>query len=413
MVPLLVTFLLAVPVSAQTAGAPSPALRDGDRVVFYGDSITAQRLYTRFAEDLMVSRYPEERISFFNAGVSGDCVGGGHQGDMETRLKRDVLPLHPSVVTIMLGMNDGRYMTEFESNFDAYASGYRRLIASLRELVPGVRLVLIRPSPYEEFAHPPAIAGYNSVMLRYGQFLSELGDKEHIPAVDFNRPVTTAVQRGMQINPAVAGSMLPDRIHPSPAGHWIMAAALAQAWNFNPMVSSATIAADQARATEQSNTTIGELQSANDKLSWTQLDRALPVPLELNDPITQFLLQASDLASLDQQILRVTGLTAPLYTLSIDGKKIASFTREELNRGVNLALYQTPMEDQAKSIDWAADDRAKLSGTRFALLTSAVTDTSRHETIEALDRLDREMIDREYRNAQPKPHTFELVVGAK
>jgi lysophospholipase L1-like esterase len=413
LVPLLVAFLLAVPVSAQTAGAPAPALRDGDRVVFYGDSITAQRLYTRFAEDLMVSRYSKERISFFNAGVSGDSVEGGHEGDIETRLKRDVLPLRPSVVTIMLGMNDGRYTTEFDSNFNAYASGYKKLIALLRELVPGVRLVLIRPSPYEEFAHPPAIAGYNSVMLRYGQFLSELGEKEHIPVVDFNQPVTAAVLRGMQVNPAVAGSLLPDRIHPSPAGHWIMAAALAQAWNFSPTVSSATIAADQARAIEQSNTTISEMQSANDKLSWTQLDRALPIPLEMNDPITQFLLQASDLASLDRQILRVTGLIAPLHTLSIDGKKIGTFTREELNLGVNLALYQTPMEDQAKSIDWAADDRAKLSGTRFALLTSTESDTSRHEAIDSLDRLDREMIDREYRNAQPKPHTFELSIGAK
>src|ERR1035437_3616727 len=125
LVPLIIILLFAVPVSAQTAGDSSLALRDGDRVVFYGDSITAQRLYTRFAEDLMVLRYPKQRISFFNAGVSGDTVEGGQDGDMETRLKRDVLPLHPTVVTIMLGMNDGRYTTDFESNFRTYAAGYR------------------------------------------------------------------------------------------------------------------------------------------------------------------------------------------------------------------------------------------------------------------------------------------------
>src|ERR1700723_55828 len=102
------SLLLAVPALAEVSGNSSFALRDGDRVVFYGDSITAQRLYTRFAEDMVVSRYPKLRIQFYNAGVSGDTVSGGHSGDMDTRLKRDVLPFHPTVVTIMLGMNDGR-----------------------------------------------------------------------------------------------------------------------------------------------------------------------------------------------------------------------------------------------------------------------------------------------------------------
>jgi hypothetical protein len=35
---------------------PSFALHDGDRVVFYCDSITAQRYYMRFVEDFIVSR---------------------------------------------------------------------------------------------------------------------------------------------------------------------------------------------------------------------------------------------------------------------------------------------------------------------------------------------------------------------
>src|SRR5580658_3281360 len=56
------------------------ALHDGDRVLFYGDSITAQRLYTRFVEDFLLTRYPELQVSFFNAGVPGDTVYGGYTG---------------------------------------------------------------------------------------------------------------------------------------------------------------------------------------------------------------------------------------------------------------------------------------------------------------------------------------------
>ena len=33
-------------------------LRENDRVVFYGDSITDQRLYTTFTETFVVTRFP-------------------------------------------------------------------------------------------------------------------------------------------------------------------------------------------------------------------------------------------------------------------------------------------------------------------------------------------------------------------
>src|SRR5580704_13036640 len=58
------------------------ALHDGDRVAFYGDSITAQRLYTRFVEDFVLTRYPDLHLTFVNAAVPGDQVSGGYAGTM-------------------------------------------------------------------------------------------------------------------------------------------------------------------------------------------------------------------------------------------------------------------------------------------------------------------------------------------
>jgi len=392
---------------AQSTAAPF-ALHNGDRVVFYGDSITAQRRYTRLAEDFIVSRYPEMKISFYNAGVSGDTVEGGHAGDMETRVRRDVLPFHPTVVTVMLGMNDGRYTTEFDKNFEAYKTGYRKLVDTLRADLPGVRLLLIEPSPYDEIAHPPAIAGYNSVMIRYGDFVAELGRQLGIPVVDFNSAVDCALRAGMKIDPLMTGSLLPDRIHPSLAGHWIMAAALAQGWNVSPTVSSVNIDAARTQVTQQENTAVSALTESGTEVGWTQLDQALPLPLELNDTMTQFLLEISDIPGLDRQMLRVTGLSGATYTLSIDGQNVGMFSRQELGSGINLAFYTTPMEQQAKSIDWTADDRARLSGTRFDLMTEGAGIPGEAEGVRTLDALDAQLVDGEYHNAQPKPHAFRL-----
>lgn len=404
--------LLSANMQAQSS-QPAFALHAGDRVVFYGDSITAQHLYTRFVEDFVVSRYPEIRIDFYNAGVSGDTVSGGYSGEMETRLRRDVLPWHPTVVTIMLGMNDGRYVTAFDKNFQAYKIGYHKLVDDLKTDLPGVRLTLIVPSPYDEITRAPIIPGYNSVLLRYGNFLSQWGTKQGIPVVDFNQPMTDALRAGMKIDPRMAASLLPDRIHPSPAGHWIMATALVRGWNISPIVSSVTLDATQTTIANQQNTTVSGLSSMANGLRWTQLDRALPLPLELNDSMTQFLLQISDIGSLDQQMLRITGLSAASYSLEIDGQKIASFSRQELAGGINLALYSTPMEQQAKSIDWTADDRSKLSGTRFDLTFEGDKIAGEADAVRVLDTLDQQMIDAEYKNAQPKPHTFTLTADVR
>ena len=401
--------LLPLSLRAQQPGPASFALRQGDRVVFYGDSITAQRRYTRLVEDFVVSRYPHMRIDFYNAGVSGDTVSGGHSGDIQTRLQRDVLPWRPTVVTIMLGMNDGRYTTKFDKNFQLYKTGYRKLVDEFKTDLPDARLTLIRPSPYDEIAHPPAIAGYNQVMLRYGDFVARLGAEQGLRVVDFNRPVTDALRAGMKIDPRMAGSLLPGRIHPSLSGHWIMAAALVKGWNISPIVSSVTLDAARTDVVNQQNTSVSGLTQKSDGLQWTQLDGALPLPLELNDTMIQFLLEISDLGSLDRQMLRVTGLSAATYSLEIDGKKIATFSRQELASGINLALYQTPMERQARSIGWTAEDRSKLSGTRFDLLSEGAKIPGNAAAVRVLNTLDQKMIDAEYKDAQPKPHTFTLM----
>src|SRR5512146_2824116 len=84
-------------------------LKPGDRVVFYGDSITDQRLYTTFTETFVVTRFPRMPVAFVHSGWGGDRVTGGGGGPIDVRLKRDVLAYQPTVMTIMLGMNDGRY----------------------------------------------------------------------------------------------------------------------------------------------------------------------------------------------------------------------------------------------------------------------------------------------------------------
>jgi lysophospholipase L1-like esterase len=90
-------------------------------------------------------------------------VTGGWAGPIEVRLQRDVIAHRPTVVTIMLGMNDGGYKPYDQATFDTYASGYRRIVARLKESLPGVRITVIKPSAFDDVTRPLDFAGgYNA-----------------------------------------------------------------------------------------------------------------------------------------------------------------------------------------------------------------------------------------------------------
>ena len=336
---------------ALQARAESFALKDGDRVVFYGDSITDQRLYTTFTETYVVTRFPKLDASFVHSGWGGDRVTGGGGGPIDLRLQRDVFAYKPAVMTIMLGMNDGSYRAFDETIFDTYAKGYKHIIDSVKEALPGIRITVIQPSPFDDVTQPPRFeGGYNAVLVRYSQFVKELAEREKLSVADLNSPVVAALEKAKATDAEMAKKIIPDRVHPGPGGHLLMAAELLKSWHAPALVSAVEIDARSKKVADAKKTGVSELK-AGDEISWTQFDEALPMPVDLNDPIIALAVKSSDfLQALNQQTLKVTGLRAANFELKIDGGEQSSFTREQLAEGINLATLPTPMAKQAAEV---------------------------------------------------------------
>jgi lysophospholipase L1-like esterase len=400
------------------ARAASPfALHDGDRVVFYGDSITDQRLYTTFVETYIITRFPGMNVSFVHSGWGGDRVTGGGGGPIDRRLARDVLAYKPTVVTVMLGMNDASYQPFKQPIFDVYARGYQHLVESLKSNLPGVRITLIVPSPFDDVTRKPTFeGGYNQVLIRYGEFVRSLASKEGATVADLNTTVVAALKKAHEIDPTRAQELIRDRVHPGPGGQLLMAEALLKAWNAPPLVSSVEIDGAAARVARQENAKVDELK-AGEVISWTQLDSALPMPIDLKAPIIALAARASDVEeALNQQVLKVTGLDAPRYQLKIDGKDVVELTKDQLAAGVNLAEHPTPMFRQAAAVHrltlrhndihfqrWRTL-QVPLEGRGYLNLTKA---------IEGLDALESDMIAEQREEARPVPHRFELAPGGR
>ncbi|HEX8813570.1 MAG TPA: SGNH/GDSL hydrolase family protein [Terracidiphilus sp.] len=388
-------------------------LKDGETVVFYGDSITAQRRYTRFVEDFVLTRYPGLRIRFFNAGVPGDKVDGGYAGKMPQRVQRDVEPFHPGMIAIMLGMNDGWYGDESPEVDAAFLKGYRELLDTLRKAAPSAALTLIQPSPYDEITHGTEFPHYSRVIADLSRDVARIAAEENaagrsVLLADGHAPLDGALQKAVEQSPELAQLIIPDRIHPQDTGHWIIAAELMKAWHVDPVVSSVTLNATSLQVTDSHRTAAAQIEKTATGLRWTQTDEALPLPLDFNNAMTLLLPQISDIASLDQQTLRVENLVPGTYQLLIGDKSIAAFSDNELKAGVNLALYKTPMNAQARDIDSMEQDRMQLDQARFILSANLKEDAAsvqaENKLRQAQDELDAQMRTK----LAPTAHRFEL-----
>jgi len=388
-------------------------LKSGDTVVFYGDSITDQRLYTTFAETYAVTRFPNLDLKFVHSGWGGDRVTGGGGGPIDVRLTRDVYPYRPTVMTIMLGMNDGRYRAFDQDIFDTYTNGMKSIVKNVKAAVPGIRITLIEPSPYDDVTRPPLFAdGYNAVLVRYGKFLRELARAESLSTADLNASVVEELAKANAIDPEGAKKLLPDRVHPGAGGHLLMAKALLKAWNAPSTVTVVEIDSAAGVAARSENTNVTGLK-IDGVISWDQMDKALPMPLDMKDAGVALAVKSSDvMQALNQELLRLNSLSASRYRMKIDGEDVGVFTREQLSDGINLAtLPSTPMLKQAAEVHAITLRHNNIHFVRWRQIQVPLEPLLAHKqaAMDAMDALDNDLIQQQHAAAQPKPHHYELL----
>lgn len=182
-------------------------LNSGDRVLFFGDSITEQHLWTLYLENLLL--WHEPGLAIRNRGWAANRAVDGL-----ARFDRDAAPLAPTWVFVAFGVNDGRYLPPTGAIADEYGAALSRLVSRVRSI--GAEPVLCSPSAVDEGCDP-MLKGYNETLVLLTQRCQTVAQREGARFVDLFRPLLAA-------GPGLA----PDGIHPNPQGHLIMARAAAK-----------------------------------------------------------------------------------------------------------------------------------------------------------------------------------------
>jgi len=348
---LFILLILAAPCRAQdfkrTLGPVE--LADGDTLVFLGDSITHQCLYTQYVEDYFYTRYPDRRIHLHNAGVSGDQAI-----DALARFDEDIAAHKPKYVTVLIGMNDGHY-TRFENEiFDTYKKDMTTLLDNIE--AAGATSILMHPTIYDL---RPALTGnnwvdavqakqihYNAVLSFFGMWALQQANDRGLGFVNMFEPLNRITREQRKTDPQF--TLIEDSVHPGPAGQLVMALALLNDIGAAPAVSSITVDRKDGKwVAEAENGTLRDVSS--DKISFTYTADSLPWVVPEEARLGYKIAEAG--RKISRETFRVVGLTPGDYHLHIDGRTVGTYDHRQLAAGVELQNNsETPQYGQAMKV---------------------------------------------------------------
>lgn len=372
------------------------ALKDGDRVVFYGDSITEQRLYTTYVEHYVLTRYPNRRVTFINTGWGGDkvtsneCIPCAGVGGL-ARIEHDVIAYRPTVVTLLFGMNDGRYYDFDAATAKVYEDGLAAIIRELQAKTKA-RIYVMTPTVYDGTRHTSwsHTDRYNEVLDRYSESVKQIAARVGLPVIDLHTVTTETLNRAKQQDTAY--TFLNDGVHPEPDGQLVMAAEILRAWGapatgevINKSVSAAT----------------------DNPITLT-----ITAPLPWPDPQPSIRLRGvrPEIIALGQISLRITGLAPGRYNLSVDGGAPTEQTAASLNQGIALSSLSMKADEASNAVVKLIRKRADLFFARWRQIELPFADYKATATaVSALDALIAEMAERTRTLAAP--HAYQIIIN--
>jgi len=207
------------------------ALRDGQTVVFIGDSITdcGRRAanaplgdgYVSMVVALVTGACPDRRIRFINEGIGGDVSTG-----LRDRWTDDVLIHQPDWVSVLIGINDLHRTLRASPEAvgpDAYRAACENCLRRTTENT-SAKIILMEPFYMTRETDPASWRGQVLAALEvYRAAVADLAEKFGAIHVRLHE----MFQEVLRHHPADV--VCPEPVHPNHAGHLMIARAWLQA----------------------------------------------------------------------------------------------------------------------------------------------------------------------------------------
>ena len=212
--------LLVIGATLTSCSGERIMLRNGERIIFFGDSITEQGVspkgYVTLIKEELKARYPDLVLQTIGAGVSGNKVT-----DLAKRLSRDVIERNPTVVVIYIGINDVWHWAlpdHFGTTKEDYEKNLREIIARIRYF--GAAVLLCTPTVIGE--KTDSSNGQDKMLEQYCAINRKISLDEGICLCDLHQAFMAYLKEHNEDN-REKGVLTTDRVHLNDAGNRLVA----------------------------------------------------------------------------------------------------------------------------------------------------------------------------------------------
>lgn len=197
--------------------------QNGERVCFVGDSITHNGTFIKQIVAYYRAYLPQTRVEIYNCGIAG-----GSLGNTIKVFDEDIAIYDPTHIVLMIGVNDSRRTRLSEpasrERYEYLLAAYEKYKNHLEEFYQitrerGIKLTLCTPVPYDEYGafDTSAFRGGYALIMGYADVVRAFAVQKGLDWCDYHAAMTRAMQTEVLY--------APDRVHPTEAGHLVMARA--------------------------------------------------------------------------------------------------------------------------------------------------------------------------------------------
>lgn len=384
------------------------AIRDGDTVVFLGDSITAARTYGKLIEVYTLLRFPERKVRFINAGHGGETAHGAL-----ARLDSDVFARGATVLTVAYGVNDIGWGMRAD---DAHKKEYLDAIAELIERCKkhNVRAYVCSAAITAE-APEKAEQGFLQKMCDEGLALAT---SKGAGAIDVQRAMRKVQRRAIDANknqPDKSKQVklhVDDGVHLNDLGQTAMAFAILKGLGAPADVSSATVDAAKRAVTDAAGCRVDKIRSVEGGgIAFTRLDERLPLNLAPLWMLNGLYIPIAD--ELNRYMLSVRSFSPGSFEVLAGNRLLGTWTEAELSRGVNIASATAdpwtpggPWDAQGHAVKVLTDMRDEIVFARRGMAENLKAHPRLTELESEADAIERQICEFQRKLVQPVPVEF-------
>jgi lysophospholipase L1-like esterase len=303
------------------AQAPNAAfeLKDGDRVVFLGNSLFENDLPYGYLELALTTRWPNRNVTYRNIGWTGDTVWGDARSYITNPptayelLIQQLTKAQPTVVFIAYGAIEA---LEGEAGLSRFNQGLTQLLDKIGQL--GAKAILLSPTPVLSAGSGEDLAKRNANLELYGAAIAKTASARGQRYIDVFKPLQAQ-------NKEV--SLSDNGVHLNENGYYFLASAIEKGLGLAPRHEAVTINVSRQKAAATGPARILDPGKEQGSIRFTIQEGYLPLPLPQ---------QTGAAAGEDVQVLKITGLKKGYYTLTTDESQVITASANKWKEGVEI-----------------------------------------------------------------------------